>query len=234
MTDKKPHTAQTPAVKVTPRKRGRPPKISRKDILLTALELLSNGPAESLSMAKIARALDTGPMTLYNHVENKGDLLEGVAQLALQQLEMEIPTGDSWQEQLNYWMRAVRQHFIRFPQLIKVLGWENHISSSWLSVMGDGVDILYRAGLREKILADTSQWLGHTLVSSLTMELNAHMKNGPPQVDEENLAMLSDLHSGHFEKIKPLLANSDAEFIFNFSVNRVIDGVERLVSQAKV
>src|SRR2546425_8089865 len=66
--------------------------LSRERILDTALALVDEEGIEALSMRKLGQALGYEAMSLYNHVANKDDLLDGILDLVL--AEMEPPDAE--------------------------------------------------------------------------------------------------------------------------------------------
>jgi AcrR family transcriptional regulator len=66
--------------------------LSRERILAAALELVDAHGIDALSMRKLGQALGYEAMSLYNHVANKDDVLEGILDLVL--AEMEPPAQD--------------------------------------------------------------------------------------------------------------------------------------------
>ncbi|MDX6480041.1 MAG: hypothetical protein QOG85_551 [Gaiellaceae bacterium] len=66
--------------------------LSRDRILEAALAQADEQGIDSLSMRKLGRALGYEAMSLYNHVANKDDLLDGMLDLVL--AEMEAPRPD--------------------------------------------------------------------------------------------------------------------------------------------
>ncbi|MEU4248011.1 TetR/AcrR family transcriptional regulator C-terminal domain-containing protein [Amycolatopsis sp. NPDC026612] len=68
-------------------RRGRPPKdagvLSRERILREALALVDEEGLAAVSMRKLARRLGVDPMSLYNHVDGKDALLDGIAEVLL-------------------------------------------------------------------------------------------------------------------------------------------------------
>src|SRR5919106_1275497 len=66
--------------------------LSRERILAAALEVADEQGIEALSMRKLGQSLGYEAMSLYNHVANKDDLLDGILDLVL--LEMEPPPPD--------------------------------------------------------------------------------------------------------------------------------------------
>ncbi|MFC4512449.1 TetR/AcrR family transcriptional regulator [Streptomyces ehimensis] len=63
---------QTPAPRKTP---GRPPRISRDEIIGAALRILDEGGVDRLTMRRLATEIGSTPMALYHHVRNKDELL---------------------------------------------------------------------------------------------------------------------------------------------------------------
>ncbi len=77
------------------RTRKRSSRLSRDLVLAAALQLADEGGIEGLTMRRLARALGVETMTTYYHAANKEDILAGIADLAVQ--EMEPPaSGDDW------------------------------------------------------------------------------------------------------------------------------------------
>ena len=68
--------------------------LSRERILQAALEIADEDGIESLSMRKLGQALGFEAMSLYNHVANKNDLLDGILDLVLAETEEPAPTDD--------------------------------------------------------------------------------------------------------------------------------------------
>ena len=69
----------------TSRKRTPRGSLSRERVVRTALELMSGTDAPQITMQRVAEALDTRAMSLYSHVENRDDLVNAAADLALRE-----------------------------------------------------------------------------------------------------------------------------------------------------
>jgi AcrR family transcriptional regulator len=60
----------------TPRKAtGRPPRISREEVIEAARRIVAEEGVERLTMRRLASAIGSTPMALYHHVRNKEELL---------------------------------------------------------------------------------------------------------------------------------------------------------------
>ncbi|MCR6485165.1 TetR/AcrR family transcriptional regulator C-terminal domain-containing protein [Amycolatopsis sp. OK19-0408] len=80
-------------------RRGRPPKdsdtgLSRDRILREALALVDEEGLDAVSMRKLARRLGVDPMSLYNHVDGKEALLDGIAEVLLAAIPATTPGPD--------------------------------------------------------------------------------------------------------------------------------------------
>src|SRR6478736_4005895 len=67
--------------------------LSRERILGAALELVDEQGIDALSMRKLGQSLGYEAMSLYNHVANKDDLLNGILDLVLAEMEPPDPDG---------------------------------------------------------------------------------------------------------------------------------------------
>jgi AcrR family transcriptional regulator len=67
--------------------------LSRERILAAALELVDEQGIEALSMRKLGQRLGYEAMSLYNHVANKDDLLDGILDLVLAEMEQPDPAA---------------------------------------------------------------------------------------------------------------------------------------------
>ena len=71
------------------------PPLTRDRILDAAIRLADEGGLESVSMRKVGHALGVEAMSLYNHVANKDDLLDGMVERVID--EFELPDDGDWE-----------------------------------------------------------------------------------------------------------------------------------------
>ena len=81
----------------TPRKRM---PLSRERVLCAAIGLADARGAEELTMRKLAKELGVEAMSLYNHVANKTDLLDGMIDLVFGEIDAPAAGGD-WKAELR-------------------------------------------------------------------------------------------------------------------------------------
>jgi AcrR family transcriptional regulator len=82
------------AVRAPERTKRRTP-LNRERVLRAALALADQGGFESLTMRNLAKDLGVEAMSLYNHVANKDDLLDGMIDLVFGEIELP-PTDVDW------------------------------------------------------------------------------------------------------------------------------------------
>lgn len=102
------------------RQSGRRERISREVILATALEIIDRDGIDGLSIRRLGQALGWDPMTLYRYAPNKAALLDGVAEVVLDQLNVDTPNGD-WTDQLRTIARSFRDLALAHPQVVPLL-----------------------------------------------------------------------------------------------------------------
>jgi AcrR family transcriptional regulator len=87
------------AVKTDETLRKRTP-LSRERVLRAAIALADERGSEELTMRKLGKALGVEAMSLYNHVANKTDLLDGMIDLVFSEIEPPVAGGD-WKAELR-------------------------------------------------------------------------------------------------------------------------------------
>jgi AcrR family transcriptional regulator len=106
-------------------RKGRAP-LSRERVLRAAVALADERGAEELTMRKLAKALGVEAMSLYNHVANKDDLLDGMIDLVFSEIEAPEPGGD-WKSELRKRALSTRAALGRHPWAIgEMEGRTNH------------------------------------------------------------------------------------------------------------
>lgn len=109
---------------------------------------------EGLSMRKLARALGTGPATLYWHVRDKDELLALILEDTSRSIE--VPNEGGWDERLTALLIEARRVLLPRPALIGVLwgaGW-GELGPETLRVADAMVGLVAESGLPEEEVAD--------------------------------------------------------------------------------
>jgi len=88
--------------------------LNRDQVLRTAMHLADEEGIESLSMRRLGRVLGVNPMSLYNHVADRDDLLDGLADIAVGEIEMPS-SGDEWRSAMRRRAISAREMLERHP-----------------------------------------------------------------------------------------------------------------------
>lgn len=74
--------------------------LTRERVLVAAIALADERGAEELTMRKLAKELGVEAMSLYNHVANKTDLLDGMIDSVFGEIDAPVAGGD-WKAELR-------------------------------------------------------------------------------------------------------------------------------------
>src|SRR6478672_2889388 len=113
------------AVRAPERTKRRTP-LNRERVLRAAVALADQGGFESLTMRKLAKELGVEAMSLYNHVANKDDLLDGMIDIVFSEIEEPLP-GRDWKAELRKRAVSTREALNRHRWAIgEMEGRSNH------------------------------------------------------------------------------------------------------------
>ena len=137
--------------------RGRPRKLSHAAVVDAAIGFLDERPLEEFTLARLARRLGAGTMSLYTYFPSRDALLDAVADRVFELFALPPPEA-RWQDSLLAWLRAWRQHFERYPVARKILAWDGHVAPAWMRITAPVVVLLRAQGLSGRRLANAYQW----------------------------------------------------------------------------
>src|SRR5437879_199769 len=119
--------------------------LSRDRILRAALELADEGGIESLTMRKLGQVLGFEAMSLYNHVANKNDLIDGILDLVLNETEPPVSAGE-WDATVRSSAISVYQALRRHPWAVALLMSPDRVRPARLRFMDSLLGLLRDAG----------------------------------------------------------------------------------------
>ena len=88
--------------------------LSRDRILTAALALADDEGLTALSMRKVAARLDVEAMSLYNHIANKADIIDGITDQVAGEIELPTPDFD-WKGQMRTRSQSAHRVLMRHP-----------------------------------------------------------------------------------------------------------------------
>lgn len=102
-----------------PQAKSRAP-LTRERVLRAAIGLADRGGIESLTMRRLGQRVGVEAMSLYNHVRNKEDMLDGMVDVVFS--EIGLPSGEAdWKAAMRRRAISARQALLRHPWAIGLM-----------------------------------------------------------------------------------------------------------------
>lgn len=216
--------------------------LSRDRVLQAAVALADVVGIEALSMRRLAQELGVVPMALYKHVSNKDELLDGMVDVVLGEVESPAPTPD-WQVAVRRRLLSARQAVLRHPWARKAIESRTRRTPVVLGHM-DSLAGMFRAG---GFSADLTHHVMHALGNRMwgfSPELFEEPADpsAPPPTAEQQEAVARDFAERfpHILEIATVATEGDLsavgggcdeQFEFEFALDVLLDGFERLREQ---
>ena len=107
------------ATNATPRAERRVP-LSRERVLRAAFDRTDKEGVEALTMRKLAQELGVEAMSLYRHVRNKGDIVDGMVDLVFAEIG-QPPSGVDWKAAMRQRAISAREVLTGHPWAIGLM-----------------------------------------------------------------------------------------------------------------
>src|SRR4051812_38240621 len=88
--------------------------LTRERVLRTAVKLADRHGVDDLSMRRLAKEVGVEAMSLYNHVANKDDLLDGLVELVGEDIDLAEDATD-WKSGIRRRVISLHEVFDRHP-----------------------------------------------------------------------------------------------------------------------
>jgi AcrR family transcriptional regulator len=205
--------------------------LSKERVLKAAVVLADEGGIESLTMRKLAQSLGVEAMSLYYHVANKDDILDGMVDVVFS--EIDLPPSDTG------WKTAMRKRAISTRKVLALHPWATSMMQS-------------RPNPGPSLLRHHNWVIGTLRESGFSIELTAHafsamdayiygfslQEETLPFDNAEEVAAIVEAFLKHFPTEEyPYLAELSVEHImkpgydygdeFEFGLDLILDGLER-------
>jgi len=202
--------------------------LTRDRIIEAALRVMDAEGLEAVTMRRIGRELGVEAMSLYNHVEDKDDILEGVTERVMNEFEFPSSTGD-WLEDAramaHEWRRLLGLH----PSVCQLLA-ERHKPLEGLAsyrAMDAALGLLRSAGLSDRDAAQAFNALGSYILGYVTMEQGLMLGNDEEHAKQHDMAM-DVLQGSGLDNVMaclPFFTHCDTGQQFDFGLDLVFRGI---------
>ncbi|MGA8788192.1 MAG: TetR/AcrR family transcriptional regulator C-terminal domain-containing protein [Paenarthrobacter sp.] len=215
--------------------------LNRDRVLRAAIALADHVGIEALSMRRLAQDLGVVPMALYKHVANKEELLGGMVDTIVGEIDAPVPDAP-WKSAVRLRVLSARQVLLRHSWARPVIESRTTVTPAVLGYM-DGFAGMFLAG---GFSADLTHHVMHAMGSRMwgfTQEVfddSAGQGADQPGVTAEMRAALAQQMAENYPHLLRIAVTAahddesvvgngcDDQFEFEFALDLLLDGFERL------
>jgi len=208
--------------------------LSRDRVLRAAVTLADDTGIESLSMRKLAQELGVVPMALYKHVANKDELLDGMVDVVVGEIEPPVH-GVDWKSAVRQRILSARQALLRHPWASRVLESRTAPTPAVLEYLDSMIGMFRGGGFSVDLTHHVMHAMGSRILG-FTQELFDDSQPADPNVQA---AMVLEMAQRYPYVAEIAMAAThvgesvvgqgcDDQFEFEFALDLLLDGFERL------
>jgi AcrR family transcriptional regulator len=203
-------------------------------VLGAAVAIADKAGIESLSMRRLAEELGVVPMALYKHVANKEELLDGMIDVVVGEVDPPV-AGAGWKSAVRQRILSARRALLRHPWASLVMESKKNPTPMVLAYM-DSMIGLFRGG---GFSVSLTHHVMHT-IGSRVLGFTQELFNDSRAIDPEmQAAMMRELGPRFPNVLAIAMAAShegesvvgpgcDDQYEFEFALDLLLDGFERL------
>jgi AcrR family transcriptional regulator len=205
--------------------------LSRERVLRAAVSVADGGGIAALTIRSLAQELGVQPMSVYHHVANKDEILDGIVDIVFGEIELPTP-GRDWREEMRRRAgsarRVLRSHTWALPLL------ESRTSPGPANLRHHDTTIatLRAAGFSRELTAHAYALLDAYVYGFAVQEASLPFE-GPDSVAEVAEPIMALMSSGEYPHLVDmatdhyLLPGYDFGNEFEFGLELVLDGLQR-------
>jgi AcrR family transcriptional regulator len=215
----------------TPATEPRTP-LSTERVLRAAVAFADESGIASLSMRKLGEALGVEAMSLYNHVANKDELLDGMVDLVFG--EIDLPSGGAeWKTAMRERAESARQALGRHPWAISLMSTRTSPGPATLRHHNAVIGSLRAAGFSIAMAAHAFSVLDSYIYGFALQEATLPLGDTEEETAEVARMMMAQFppdqypHLTEFSIEHVLQPGYDFGDEFDFGLDLILDGLER-------
>jgi AcrR family transcriptional regulator len=215
-----------------PRKRStrdRPAKapLSEEAIVEATLAIIREKGTQAVSMRSVAKALDTGPSSLYVYFDGRTALLNAVAGHLASSAAYEKPSAKTWRKQLHAFIDRIYARMIAYPGLPQVDFARTDTPDVFLRGTEHLLAVLIAGGIKPK----DAVWASETLQSMTVGAATGSTERGDAAPEEQRDLVRRALGALPVEEFPlltqygPQIFDADDLERLHFAVDAFVDGL---------
>lgn len=189
-----------------------------------AIALVEREGVGAVSMRRLAAELGAGTMSLYNHIPNKGALLDAIGERAMADVKRYWLPDASWQEQIRQQARIMREVARQHPQTFLLIATRRLSSDDAVRPVELALVSLEAAGYRGSTAVRMMRAVLSYLVGSLLREVAT-----TPELGGVALTPFVGVSAELFPRVVALadeLDRQDHDVEFEFGLDLLIGALE--------
>ena len=209
-------------------------RLTRERVLRAAVDLADQGGIESLSMRNLAQAMDVVPMALYRHVANKDELLNGLVDVVVGEIDPPLQGAD-WKTTIRARILSARHALLRHPWASRLMESRTTPTPVVLGYMDSMIGMFRTGGFSLDLTHHALHAMGSRMFG-FTQELFNDTSEADPEMDAELFGAMADTYPYIFEIYTTISHDDrstvgpgcDDQFEFEFALDLMLDGLEKL------
>lgn len=210
--------------------------LNRDRVLEAAVEIADEQGVGAVTMRAVAAKLGVEAMSLYNHVANKDDILDGMIDVVI--TEIDLPADvDDWREAMR--RRAISAHevFGRHPWVPVLLDSRDSSGPAGLRYFDWVLGTLARAGFSMDDAAHVFSLFDSYIYGFGIQEFN-FAADGDMSPEERAEAILAYIPAEQYPYLHRMASRAmqtgyDAEADFRFGLEIILDGLGRILDERR-
>ena len=220
--------------RLTPRPEPRAP-LNRERVLRAALALADENGIESLTMRELGLRLGVEAMSLYNHVANKDEILDGMIDLVVSEIDLPSDTV-GWKEAMRRRAISAQSVFFRHPWASGLIDSRESSGPARLRYFDWVLGTLRRAGFPLELTARAFSVLDSYIYGFGRQQLNMSAGSGA-EPEETAEAFLRAVPADKYPYLRQMIVEHamqsgyDDTADFEFGLDLVLDGLQGLLDR---
>lgn len=205
--------------------------LSRERVLRAAIALADTSGIDSLSMRNLGQKLQVEAMSLYNHVANKDDILDGIVDLVFSEIELPADRAD-WKSAMRKRAISAHQALLRHPWAPSLMQSRTKPGPATLRHHDSVLGSLRKAGFTLVMAAHAFSAIDGYVYGFALQQINLPLQS-KEQVAEVGDNILRQL-AGEYPYLTEMITEHamkpgyDYAEEFQFGLDLILDGLERL------
>lgn len=198
--------------------------------MLAAIHLADKGGIEAVSMRKLAQELGVEAMSLYHHVANKDEVLDGIADLVVARIELPEIGGD-WKKAMRKRAHSAHDVLLRHPWASLLIVSRLNIGPAMLRYVNATLGCLREAGFSYQLADRAWNALDSHIYGFTLQALNFPLdRTEYASAAQGFLPMLPAEQYPYMRELTQRVADGAHQGVhqFEFGLELLLDGLEKL------